>query len=99
MSVEDVRSFDLASLALLNRPEVELLTPEQERALLLELAECRTRLLSARLPVAREDAAGSKANSILDGDERADQAGSHRGEIQDVVRELLKSSAAQHPVM
>ena len=50
MSVEDFRSFDLASSALLNRPEVELLTPEQERALLVELAECRTRLLSARIP-------------------------------------------------
>lgn len=99
MSVEDVRSFDLASTALLSRPEVELLTPEQERALLLELADCRSRLLSAPVPVAREDVTGSKASHLLDGDARADEAGSHRDEIQDVVRELLKPSAVQNPLM
>lgn len=99
MSVRDVRSFDLASSALLNRPEVELLTPEQERALLLELAECKTRLLSARLPVSQAGTVGIQAVALVDDGESADEAKSRRDEIQEVVRELLKPSSAQNPVM
>src|SRR5262245_32325632 len=40
--------FDLADAALLNRPEVELLDSQQERAMLVELGECKTRLLEVR---------------------------------------------------
>jgi RNA polymerase primary sigma factor len=77
MSVEDVRSFDLASSALLNRPEVELLAAEEEKSLLHELVQCKKLLLAARVPAASEQ------DPVSPGEE-----------IQDVVRELLKPSAA-----
>ena len=49
MSAEDLQSLDLSNLALLNRPEVELLTVTEERSLLLELCDCKTLLLQSRL--------------------------------------------------
>lgn len=91
MPSDNDRSFDLASAALLNRPEVELLTPDQERSLLLELSECKARLLAARVSAPREEAAGS--------DDPAHHAEPAGQEIQDVVRELLKPAAALNPVL
>jgi RNA polymerase primary sigma factor len=77
MSVEDLHKFDLASSALLNRPEVELLGCDEERNVLLELGECRKLLLEAHrraIPV----------RSLTEQDGL---------DIQDVVRDLLKPSA------
>ena len=48
MSAEDLQSLDLSNLALLNRPEVELLTVSEERSLLLEIGDCKTLLLHSR---------------------------------------------------
>jgi RNA polymerase primary sigma factor len=95
MSSDHVRTFDLASAALLSRPEVELLTPDQERSLLLELSECKTRLLAADVPVSRdaEKTDGQRADYRPDAAEPAGEM------IQDVVRELLKPSASGNPVL
>jgi RNA polymerase primary sigma factor len=95
MSSDDVRNIDLASTALLNRPEVELLTPDQERSLLLELSECKTRLLSARVPLTRDEVESDDGSS----DDPADHAKPAAEEIQEVVRELLKPAASQNPVL
>ena len=48
MSGDVLQNYDLASAALLNRPDVQVLSADQERALLLELDECKTRLLELR---------------------------------------------------
>jgi RNA polymerase primary sigma factor len=96
MPAHDARSFDLASAALLNRPEVELLTPEQERAHLVELADCKHRLLSARVGVVPAERA--KAGTRLLDDAGPEDARPAGDEIQDVIRELLNPSAAQNPV-
>ena len=45
MSLEHFEKYDLTSAALLNRPDVQVLTPDQERALLLELDQCKRLLL------------------------------------------------------
>ncbi len=81
MSAEDVQSLDLSNLALLNRPEVGLLTAAEERSLLLELCDCRTLLLQSRLTGIGEPDAGPR-----------DTVG-----VQDVVRELLSPQAADTP--
>lgn len=99
MPSEDVRSFDLASTALLNRPEVELLKPEQERTLLMELADCKARLLSSRAAADRDDQ--DDLSEACDLDEPGPRAGStpRPDEIQDVVREILKPAAEHNPVL
>ena len=45
MSLENLQKYDLTSAALLNRPDVQVLKPDEERALLLELDECKRLLL------------------------------------------------------
>jgi RNA polymerase primary sigma factor len=42
---DDPRTYDLVSSDLLNRPDVQVLRPEEERALLRELDECKRLLL------------------------------------------------------
>jgi RNA polymerase primary sigma factor len=74
VSVDELKSFDEATSALLNRPDVEVLTAEQERRLLLELDECKKDLLEADFPTLKS--------------ERTDD--SVEPEIQDLVRDLLK---------
>lgn len=74
MSVDELKSFDEATSALLNRPDVEVLTAEEERRLLLELDECKKDLLEADFPTLKS--------------ERTDD--SVEPEIQDLVRDLLK---------
>ena len=79
MSGDDLRSYDLASAALLNRSDVKVLSADEERALLMELDECKKLLLGTRMPV---DLKGGIESDDLE-------------EIQEVVRELLKPSATQ----
>jgi RNA polymerase primary sigma factor len=81
MSVEDLQTVDLSNLALLNRPEVGLLTVAEERSLLLELCDCKTLLLQSRLTGTGEPGTGPRG-----------AVG-----VQDVVRELLKPEAADAP--
>jgi RNA polymerase primary sigma factor len=45
MSLQNLDTYDITSAALLNRPDVQVLSPEQERALLLELDQCKRLLL------------------------------------------------------
>src|SRR5436305_15323595 len=78
MSAEDLQNLDLSNLALLNRPEVGLLTAAEERSLLLELCDCKTLLLQSRLTGTDEPGSGPR------GEVR----------VQDVVRDLLKPQAA-----
>jgi len=81
MSAEDLQSLDLSNLALLNRPEVELLTVSEERSLLLEIGECKSLLLRSR-----------SSQTIQSGEGPRIAVG-----VQDVVRELLKPQAADTP--
>jgi RNA polymerase primary sigma factor len=97
MFPDGVPKIDLASTALLNRPEVELLSPDQERALVLELSECKARLLAARVPLGRDGQERSGDDSLSD--VPADHAERAGVEIQEVVRELLKPAASQDPVL
>jgi RNA polymerase primary sigma factor len=78
MSAGRLHRFDLADSALLNRPDVDLLDSQQKRAMLVELGECKTRLLEAR--PARPCEKGPEPAEGLD--------------IQDVVRELLNPATA-----
>lgn len=50
MSPRNVDSYDLAVAALLNRPDVQILTADQEQALLRELDECKRLLLNLTPP-------------------------------------------------
>ncbi|MGC8639922.1 MAG: sigma-70 family RNA polymerase sigma factor [Isosphaeraceae bacterium] len=54
MSLEHFEQYDLTSAALLNRPDVQVLRPEEERALLVELDRCKQLLL--RLAPAGDEA-------------------------------------------
>jgi RNA polymerase primary sigma factor len=78
MSGGALHRFDLADSALLNRPEVELLGPQQERAMLVELGECKRRLLEARQTRPCERAPES----------------AEVPDIQDAVRDLLDPATA-----
>ena len=71
-------NFDRADSALLNRPEVELLGPQQERAMLVELGACKRLLLEARPASPRERGPESAGGP----------------DIRDVVRELLDPATA-----
>ena len=79
MSAGALRRVDLADSALLNRPEVELLGPQQERAMLVELGACKRLLLEAR--PAKVRASGVESAEGLD--------------IREVVRELLDPATAR----
>jgi RNA polymerase primary sigma factor len=81
MSAEDLQNVDLSNLALLNRPEVGLLTVAEERSLLLELCDCKTLLLHSRIAGTGEPGAGPRGAVA----------------VQDVVRDLLKRQAADNP--
>jgi RNA polymerase primary sigma factor len=83
MSALDLQSLDLSDLALLNRPEVKLLSVTEERSLLLEFVECKTLLLQSRSTRTVEQGAG--ARGVV--------------EVQDVVRDVLKSPATASPEM
>jgi RNA polymerase primary sigma factor len=78
MSGEELHRLDLADSALLNRPEVEVLDSQQERAMLVELGECKRRLLQARQE--RPSEQGLESSKVPD--------------IQDVVRDLLNPATA-----
>ena len=78
MSAGALHRSDLADPALLNRPEVELLGPQQERAMLVELGECKRLLLEAR-----------PASPCEQGPESAEGP-----DIRDVVRDLLDPATA-----
>ena len=80
MSGDVLQYYDLASAELLNRPDVQVLSADQERALLLELDECKTRLLELRPLLAGEQSGASPEE-----DE----------EIQGVVRRLLDRSTVK----
>lgn len=82
MSGDDLQNYDLASAALLNRPDAQVLTAYQERALILELDGCKTLLLESRHSLGGELPARSP------GDE----------EIQAIVRHLLDRSTVKTEV-
>ncbi len=77
MSGDVLQNYDLASAALLNRADVQVLSADQERALVLELDECKRRLLEVRQLLGAE----------LSGTSPEDE------EIQAIVRHLLDRSA------
>lgn len=83
MSLDDLQNHDYASAALLNRPDVQVLSPADERALLLELDACKQRLLQSQS--AGENAPPNDADT--DSEE----------EIQWVVRDLLRPTDALVP--
>jgi RNA polymerase primary sigma factor len=73
MSADALQNYDLASAALLNRPDVQVLTADQERKLLVELDACKTLLFQSQCMV------DSQLLPEFLGDE----------EIQSIVRYLL----------
>jgi RNA polymerase primary sigma factor len=73
MSGDVLQNYDVASAALLNRADVKVLSAEEERTLVLELDECKTRLLEIRHLLGGE----------LSGTSRDED------EIQAIVRQLL----------
>ena len=79
MSGDELQNYDLASAALLNRPDVQVLSADQERALVLELDECKRRLLEVRQVLGGE----------LSGTSPEDE------EIQAIVRHLLNRTTVQ----
>jgi RNA polymerase primary sigma factor len=81
MPLEDLQNVDLSNLALLNRPEVGLLTVAEEQSLLRELCDCKTLLLQSSLSRAGEPDSGPRGEV----------------KVQDVVRDLLKPQAADTP--
>src|ERR1700719_3562769 len=81
MSALNLQSLDLSDLALLNRPEVKLLSVTEERSLLLELVECKTLLLQSRSTRTGESGTGARGAV----------------EVQDVVRDVLKPLATATP--
>jgi len=76
MATQNFNNMDLASAALLNRPDVQVLSAEEERGLLLEIGACKTLLLEGRTSAHAEG---------LDGEDPGE-------EIQEVIRDLLKPS-------
>jgi len=76
MSGDVFQNYDLASAALLNRADVRVLSADQERALVLELDQCKRRLLEVRQLLGGE----------LCGTSPEDE------EIQAIVRHLLDRS-------
>lgn len=83
MSGDVLQNYDLASAALLSRPDVQVLSADQERALVLELDECKTRLLEVRQLLGGE----------LSGTSPDDE------EIQAIVRQLLNRSTVKTEVV
>lgn len=79
MSVEEFQKYDVASAALLNRPDVQVLSASEERELLLELDACKKLLFESHHEPCSEPM----------GELRDEQ------EIQVLVRSLLEPSAAR----
>jgi RNA polymerase primary sigma factor len=79
MSGNVLQNYDLASAALLNRPDVQVLSADQERALVLELDACKTRLL--------------ELGQLLGCDISVDSPDNEK--IQVVVRQLLDRPTAE----
>ena len=83
MSGDVLQNYDLASAALLSRADVQVLSADQERALVLEFDECKTRLLEVRQLLGGE----------LSGTSPDDE------EIQAIVRQLLNRSTVKTEVV
>src|SRR5271157_6408740 len=83
MSGDVLQNYDLASAALLNRPDVQVLSAGQERALVLELDGCKRRLLEVRQ---------------LFGGELSGTSPEYE-EIQAIVRHLLNRSTVKTEVV
>ena len=83
MSGDVLQNYDLASAALLSRPDVQVLSADQERVLVLELDGCKRRLLEVRQLLGGE----------LSGTSPEDE------EIQAIVRHLLNRSTVKTEVV
>jgi len=83
MSGDVLQNYDLASAALLNRADVQVLSADQERALVLELDKCKRRLLEVRQSLGDE----------LSGTSPEDE------EIQAIVRHLLDRSTVKNEII
>jgi RNA polymerase primary sigma factor len=83
MSGDVLQNYDLASAALLNRADVQVLSADQERALVLELDECKAQLLELRQLL------GGELSGTSPGDE----------EIQSIVRHLLDRSTVKNEMV
>jgi len=81
MSINDSEKIDLTWKALLNCPEAKVLNAHEERDLLIELVDCRERLLEAIRRLA-----GVECDS-----------GGHGTEFQQMVRELANSAKRFDP--
>src|SRR5208283_3025177 len=79
ISGDVLQNYDLASAALLNRADVQVLSADQERALVLELDACKRRLLEVRQLLGAE----------LSGTSPEDE------EIRAIVRHLLDRSTVK----
>ena len=82
MSTERYQPDDLSSLAMLNRADVRVLTPEQERELLVDLDACKKLLMEEYTRL--QGAKGRKAETETEAE----------FDVQDVVRELLDRAEA-----
>ena len=87
MSGDELQNYDLSVAALLNRPDVQVLSAEDERALLLELDGTKKQLLE------QGRSAGDLPQPRNEATEEADLSESE--EIQEIVRGLLQPSAGQ----
>ncbi|HKM54122.1 MAG TPA: sigma factor, partial [Isosphaeraceae bacterium] len=87
MSGDELQNYDLSVAALLNRPDVQVLSAEDERALLLELDGTKKQLLE------QGRSAGDLQQPRNEATEEADISESE--EIQEIVRGLLQPSAGQ----
>lgn len=79
MLSKDLSNYDVVSAALLNRPDVRVLSADEERELLRELDGCKKRLMLGR---------PAPSSAGFEGDEEGE-------EIQDIVRDLLQPSTPQ----
>jgi RNA polymerase primary sigma factor len=85
MSGDELQNYDLSVVALLNRPDVQVLSAQEERALLLELDGTKKQLLEQRRT------AGGLQQPKTEATEGADVT--EIEEIQEIVRGLLQPSA------
>jgi RNA polymerase primary sigma factor len=87
MSGNELQNYDLSVAALLNRPDVQVLSAEDERALLLELDGAKKQLLEYHQSISRFQKSELEATDEADAPESED--------IQEIVRGLLQPASGQ----
>ncbi|WP_165221084.1 sigma-70 family RNA polymerase sigma factor [Aquisphaera insulae] len=80
MAPRDLRNYDVASAAILNRADVQVLTPDEERSLLAQLHECKQALVESAANPRNPRVGPPSPVTAEDGEE-----------IQDFVRRLIEA--------